>query len=133
MYPLLPRLERRGSQRITRRPTYIPKNWTQHLNPEGAPYYVRREGDISVVTDAPIHKLDVSEKVNAAFERFQALVDQVGFKLPVYCDLYLRPNGDDDGCGYYLVDHDSQTAFWLQSIESDALELPAVTSITHLS
>lgn len=113
-------------------PKYLPMSWAHHVNPEGANYYVNNAGAVCVVTDAPLHKQDIREKIHASVEKIHILVEHLGFKLPADCELYIKPCSTSDKVSYYFVDHDSQTEFWLQNVDSEELDIPDVSSIEHL-
>ena len=40
---------------------------------------------------------------------------------------------EDDGCSYYLIDHNTQTEFWLLDYSSEELNMPASLSLSQLS
>jgi hypothetical protein len=40
---------------------------------------------------------------------------------------------EEEGCSYYLVDHDTQTTFYLDETDTACLDLPDVCSMDHLS
>lgn len=115
------------------RPAYVPQGWTPHINPEGAPYWVNTLPTICIVTDAPMHKRDVYEKVLASTEMIQDFAERLDFKWPKNSELYVRPQEGNDGCAYYIVDHDYQTELWLQDMDTEVLDIPDASSMDHLS
>lgn len=123
----------RTSLIIFPRSAYLPQGWTRLVNPEGARYYVNNTEAICIVTDAPLHRQEIYEKLYASVERILYQIKVLKFQVPADCEIYVRPHSNREGCVYYMIDHDSHTEFWLQSIHSDALEMPAVSSIDHLS
>ncbi|EED82765.1 predicted protein [Postia placenta Mad-698-R] len=115
------------------RPAYVPQGWTPHINPEGAPYWVNTLPTICIVTDAPMHKRDVYEKVLASTEMIQDFAERLDFKWPKNSELYVRPQEGNDGCAYYIVDHDYQTELWLQDMDTQVLDIPDASSMDHLN
>lgn len=113
-------------------PAYVPQGWTPHINPEGAPYWVNTLPTICIVTDAPMHKRDVYEKVLASTEMIQDFAERLDFKWPKNSELYVRPQEGNDGCAYYIVDHDYQTELWLQDMDTQVLDIPDASSMDHL-
>ncbi|KZT02690.1 uncharacterized protein LAESUDRAFT_815120 [Laetiporus sulphureus 93-53] len=110
----------------------IPQGWTQHIHPEGARYYVNSSEFVPIVTDASIVKPEIFQQLFASIENVRILAGNCGFTLPATCELYLHVEEGRQGCRYYLVDHDTQTEFWLQEVQSESLNLPDATSIEHL-
>ncbi|KAL6309944.1 hypothetical protein BKA93DRAFT_756917 [Sparassis latifolia] len=113
-------------------PIYLPQGWTLQVHPEGSPYYVNALKVPCVVTDTPLHDPELCSKLTSSIEVFHYNVKNLDLTLPSDCELYVHVDSTHDGCSYYLVDHDCQTIFWLQTMDSDTLGLPEVSSISHL-
>ncbi|KAH9950360.1 hypothetical protein B0H21DRAFT_723117 [Amylocystis lapponica] len=115
-------------------PVYLPPGWNSNVNPEGAPYYVNRSlaDPLVVVTDVPLHIHELCDKVLLAVEQIQYVIKTSEYVLPSNCELYVHVDDATEDCGYYLIDHDCRTEFWLHDFDSDSLGLPAVASAAHL-
>lgn len=48
----------------------------------------------------------------------------------IHTEVFLKLEGDD--CGYYFVDHETHSQFWLYETSTQDLGLNPVTSISHL-
>lgn len=101
-----------------------------HIHPEGAPYYVNAK--LKVVTDSNIREEDVYNLLSRGITHFWKMSHALQTPLSSSCELYIRAESDDECCSYYVVDHDSQTEFWLQQAESEDLGFYRVASETHL-
>ncbi|KAH9911607.1 hypothetical protein B0H21DRAFT_670517, partial [Amylocystis lapponica] len=113
-------------------PVYLPEGWRQCVNPEGALYYVNEKDALRVVTDVPLTKGDLCDKIDLCIQRIQAEIQMLGLHLPSDCEVYVHTDGSTNSCSYYLIDHDSRAEFWLQDYNSTSLGLPAVASAEHL-
>jgi len=114
------------------RPGYLPEGWTEHVNPEGARYYVKITGSLCIVTDVSLRNENICEKLKTAVSRIFSLVEAIEFKLPKDCELYIHVKEESVACSYYFIDHTSRTEFWLQNIDSSALWMPPLASVGHL-
>ncbi|KAF9485031.1 hypothetical protein BDN70DRAFT_848640 [Pholiota conissans] len=110
-------------------PTYLLPGWSDAVHPEGKVYF-HRSGDLRVVTECDMHDPEVAAKVAAWTSHvLQCAVDQeITFTSTM--ELFLQP--DEDDCNYYIVDHATQTVFWLTRDETDDLGLLPVVSPSHL-
>jgi hypothetical protein len=110
----------------------IPVNWTKHIHPEGAPYYVN--GSLHVVTDSDITESSVFELVNRTIGEVQALSLAAKSVSSNSVELYIRvDDAEENKCSYYLVDHATRTEFWLHSMTNADLGLQQACSAAHLS
>lgn len=85
-----------------------------------------------MVTDSDVRDEDVYNLLSKGIAHFLKMVDALQTPLPESSELYIRAELEDERCSYYIVDHDSQTEFWLQQAESDDLGFYRVASETHL-
>ena len=53
---------------------------------------------------------------------------QIGGSVEIMLQL---DEDNEDICGYYLVDHDSATVFWLQEVTSEELGMPDSASVSQ--
>ena len=67
-----------------------------------------------------------------AIQAFQAVLLDSNQKLPPFAELFLQLNSDDNSCGYYIVDHATQTEFWLDGVTSDEVDIPDTVSEAQL-
>lgn len=108
-----------------------------HVNPEGAKYYVN--AFINVVTDTAIHSAHLYDCVLRGIRECNDLAKQAQITLPQQSELFIQvPDGEtvsekNCSCNYYLVDHDTQTEFWLHSIEPRDMGIVHVSSESQLS
>ncbi|KAI0720668.1 hypothetical protein C8T65DRAFT_826145 [Cerioporus squamosus] len=109
----------------------LPSGWSAHVNPEGPLYFVYRS-DIALVTDAYVYTPSVQAKI----AKFVALVKKTlveeSISWPDSAELYLRPDEDEDTCGYFLLDHASQVVFWLEDVNTSDLGIMETVSDSHL-
>ena len=65
--------------------------------------------------------------------QFDILRENSGLELPNTYELLLELDLQEEGCSYYLIDHDLQTTFYLDDTDTGCLDLPDVCSTDHLS
>ncbi|KAJ3975702.1 hypothetical protein EV361DRAFT_945956 [Lentinula raphanica] len=118
----------------------IPAGWERKIHPEGACYYVYGNGtyytDANLMDD--ITRTHIMECIND-FEDFTRS-RSIQLSLPRNNTvLSLRSESDDPNdytCEYYIVDHDTKTMFWLDSVNAEMFsawwEVKGVTSPTHI-
>ena len=106
-----------------------------HTNPEGAPFYVHDTS--SIVTDVPLHLPELCQRVDWSVKSIQNLVETLGVTLPLNYEIYVGIDcevvSEELHCYYYMVDHDTQTEFWLNENELSDLGFSRVVSEMHLS
>jgi hypothetical protein len=113
-------------------PDCLPSPWTTVIHPEGAKFYVNSL--INVVTDSNIGLRDIYDKVVKGISEVQRLVTASLGSLSKESELYIKTDETEENqCKYYLVDHDTQTEFWLQPMSAVDLGLQQACSIPHLS
>lgn len=110
----------------------IPDGWREDIHPEGLPLYSTvvdaRKRHIRVHTDLPLRLAENHSIIARALEMFSKLARECN-------ELYDSDVEDSDieACivvsekipdefGYYLVNHQSQTVFWLEDIEHERIE-----------
>ena len=105
--------------------------WRQHIHPEGLLYYhhVSRH----VLTEANLRKPELLHKINYWMGEFDKARDRTSFEFPETYELVLELDLEEQGCSYYLVDHDRHTVFYLDDTNTGQLDLPDVCSLDHLS
>lgn len=69
-------------------------------------------------------------KVSGWSRIIENLVVQKHIVLSDNVELFLQI--EDDDCAYYFVDHATRTEFWLEELNTDDLNIPAVVSPSHL-
>lgn len=47
-------------------------------------------------------------------------------------EIFLELDVDASSCGYYMIDHNARTEFWLDSLTTEELYLPPAVSKSHL-
>ena len=66
-------------------------------------------------------------------QAIQALLLELDQKLPTYAELFLQLDESDvNSCGYYFVDHATQTEFWLKNVSTDDVDIPESVSESQL-
>ena len=115
----------------SRRPKYLPKGWTSCIQPEGQLYFYNEE--YHVVTEAYIHSDSTLKRISYWIEVIESLARAREIKLLDTVELFLQLEEEDDGCSYYLIDHVTQTEFWLLDYSSEELNMPASLSLSQLS
>lgn len=60
------------------------------------------------------------------------LLYQSGTALSDDVEIFLQLEGSDS-CAYYCIDVATQSEFWIESLSTELLDLPAVVSTSHLS
>ncbi|KAJ7270261.1 hypothetical protein C8J57DRAFT_1321533 [Mycena rebaudengoi] len=109
-------------------PSYLALNWAPHIHPEGQIYFVR-SGPFTVVTEAYMYHPATSKKICMWIEHIEELV-ATKVAQSIHTEVFLKLEGDD--CGYYFVDHETHSQFWLYETSTQDLGLNPVTSISHL-
>jgi len=104
----------------------VPTNWTEHLNPEGNPYY--RHQEFHIVTGAYLREPGAEPKLMAFYNDLKKRTSQ----LTDSHDLVMDFSADQSSCTYYVADHDDRTIFWLSDANTNQLGLVGVSSGTGL-
>ncbi|CAL1695755.1 unnamed protein product [Somion occarium] len=107
-----------------------PMEWTAHVHPEGARYYVHNV--LGIVTNAPLHIPSLYDRLCIAIAEVGGIIAELQCSLPHDYEVHLQLDYASNRCDYYAIDHDKQREFWFMDSNSDELKLPAVTSLTHL-
>ncbi|KAJ7189913.1 hypothetical protein GGX14DRAFT_484152, partial [Mycena pura] len=110
-------------------PQYLPPGWSAHVHPEGNIYFAL-DGPLRVVTNAYLYRGTTLQRVCHWIEQIQKLLLQSGVTVTENAELFLMLEAED--CGYYLVDHATRTQFWLESFDTEKLDLPAVSTQSQL-
>ncbi|KAJ8693654.1 hypothetical protein PTI98_008633 [Pleurotus ostreatus] len=112
-------------------------DWTAYEHPEGALYFHHESKNI--FTDASLRTPAVLETISGLVNSFTYFVEANGIDLDPSTELVLdlEEAGEDKGrCGYYLVDHENRSIFWLDEFEKADLpdwnEVPGVTADAHI-
>ncbi|KAF7426196.1 hypothetical protein PC9H_008563 [Pleurotus ostreatus] len=93
-------------------------DWTAYEHPEGALYFHHESKNI--FTDASLRTPAVLETISGLVNSFTYFVEANGIDLDPSTELVLdlEEAGEDKGrCGYYLVDHENRSIFWLDEFE----------------
>ncbi|KAF7336161.1 hypothetical protein MVEN_02163500 [Mycena venus] len=106
-------------------PGYLPPLWSAHIHPEGQLYFVH-EGSLRVV----MHRPETLEIAWCWIRYIEGLISDAEITVSGDIELFLQLEGPD--CAYYFVDHATCTQFWLESSDTERLDLPTVTSTSQL-
>ncbi|THU94491.1 hypothetical protein K435DRAFT_966811 [Dendrothele bispora CBS 962.96] len=147
--------------RLTRRfkdPEMQPEGWEMCIHPEGARYFfhpekvlfcltpvrtfgcLRRYDHQRIYTDANILDEAILDKILTSIDIFGYCV-HFGIQLPPSTDIMLDVesiNDDSFICNYYLVEHDSRSILWLDSLGFDkenfdiCFEINGVSNPSHI-
>src|ERR1700748_1615253 len=99
----------------------------------GAKYFYNHE--LRVITDANIRIHGTFQLVLRAAGILESRLNAQNLLLPASTELMLEidANQQPPVARYYYVDHSHKSEFWLESTTTSGLNLPPVTSNTHLS
>ncbi|KAJ7713702.1 hypothetical protein B0H16DRAFT_1667299 [Mycena metata] len=111
-------------------PAYLPPNWSAHVHPEGQIYFSRR-GSPSVVTEAYLYQPETLDKVTHWIKKIEDIAAGKNFPISEHLELFIKIEGE--GCAYYFVDHNTRAQSWMDDIDTDALGLPPVVSVSQLN
>jgi hypothetical protein len=98
----------------------LPSEWKPYTHPDGKPYFQHLTW--RVVTEAYIWNPDVRRDIEQWYHRVEAARTtkpsqvQMSDRRELYLTLYPKQ-------GYYYVDHDTQSVFWLEEVPLDRLGL----------
>ena len=93
-------------------------------------YFYNEESRI--VTEAYIYSASTLKRISYWIEVIESLARTREIKLLDTVELFLQLEEEDDGCSYYLIDHNTQTEFWLLDYSSEELNMPASLSLSQL-
>ncbi|KAF9467791.1 hypothetical protein BDZ94DRAFT_1247739 [Collybia nuda] len=110
-------------------PEYLPEQWSAHTHPEGQLYFYRRSSP-RIVTEAYIYHSEIMAKVNYWSKSIEDILSQQDATVSDDLELFLQIEGDD--CAYYFVDHSTRTEFWLETLNTEDLNMFPVVSPSHL-
>ncbi|KAJ7240437.1 hypothetical protein C8J57DRAFT_1370797 [Mycena rebaudengoi] len=110
-------------------PAYLPLHWSAHIHPEGQLYFCR-DGSFRVVTEAYLYRPDILDKAVRWIQKIEDRIADKSIAISDQTELFIKI--EDEDCAYYLVDHTTNSQFWLEDIETDDLGLPPVVSTSQL-
>ncbi|KAJ7147701.1 hypothetical protein C8R43DRAFT_1195561 [Mycena crocata] len=110
----------------------LPSDWTQFIHPEGQPYFYRRGGDctVNVVTESWVKKQETLARLVLFIAQIERMLSANNIPIHPALELFIQVKGE--GCGYYLVDHNVRTTFWVHEQSTGDLGIWDVVSTTHL-
>ncbi|KAJ3792435.1 hypothetical protein GGU11DRAFT_802949 [Lentinula aff. detonsa] len=117
----------------------IPAEWKTKVHPEGALYYVYRDGRF--YTGANIMDDLTRDRIVACINDFDGFIRsrsiQLSSRTNTVFNLYTDPHDPDEyTCGYYIADHATRSIFWLDDVDAESFpvwgEVKGVTSPTHI-
>ncbi|KAF4583408.1 hypothetical protein AB1N83_008525 [Pleurotus pulmonarius] len=114
-----------------------PAGWIAYEHPEGALYFYHESKN--TFTDANLRTWGVLDNISQLVDSFNSFVrlNKINLNPSIELVLDLEETGEDKGrCGYYLVDHDHRSIFWLDEFKKadlpDCNEVPGVTANAHI-
>ncbi|KAF9444230.1 hypothetical protein P691DRAFT_778396 [Macrolepiota fuliginosa MF-IS2] len=110
-------------------PTYLPPQWSAHVQPEGKIYFYH-DGLFKIVTESWIYESNVAEEVQSWIDHLVSEIQKKEIE-PTDLELCIRVDDDKD-CLYYIVRKSDQTIFWLEDYKIDEIGHDRVVSSTHL-
>ncbi|KAF8578970.1 hypothetical protein K439DRAFT_1638397 [Ramaria rubella] len=105
-------------------------DWQPYVHPEGQIYYYHTSHH--AITEANLQNRNTLCKINNWLKEFHQAREHLYFELPPAYEVLLELDLEEEGCRYYLIDHERQTLFYLDDANNDHLDLPEVCSTTHL-
>lgn len=84
-----------------------------------------------MVTEAYLYRPDDMAKISYWITRVEGQLGETKLTISDQVELFLKL--EDEDCAYYFVDHANRAQFWMESLDSDSLDLPPIVSQTHLS
>ncbi|KAJ7735942.1 hypothetical protein B0H16DRAFT_1731071 [Mycena metata] len=100
-------------------PAYLPPNWSAHVHPEGQIYFSRR-GSPSVVTEAYLYRPETLDKVTHWIQKIEDIATGKNFPISEHLELFIKIEGEGGRS-------------WMEDIDTDALGLPPVASVSQLN
>ncbi|KAK7026852.1 hypothetical protein VNI00_015394 [Paramarasmius palmivorus] len=110
-------------------PPYLPSGWSPYTHPEGQLYFFCN-APLRIVTESYLYNSVTLEKVLYWSKHIEAILEEKQIPLSERIELFICI--EEDGCSYYLVNHATQTQFWLEEVDTVSLGLPDVDSDSHL-
>ncbi|KAJ7064729.1 hypothetical protein C8F01DRAFT_773459 [Mycena amicta] len=112
-------------------PEYLPQGWSAHVHPEGQLYF-SRTGSPRIVTEAYMYQKDILENVVLWVKNIEDVAGQRNFPMSHQIELFVKL--EEEGCGYYFVDHGTHAQTWMEeNTNTEELGLPAVVSVSQLN
>jgi hypothetical protein len=113
----------------------LPLPWSAPPHPISGQRSFYREENPRIITKAdlfdPETMKQITHWVNVFYERLTD--EQIALSDSTDLFLQLGDPGEPESCGYYFIDHDKRTMFWIDSFDPENLGLSHVTSTSHLS
>ncbi|TFK67230.1 hypothetical protein BDN72DRAFT_822647 [Pluteus cervinus] len=115
-----------------------PKEWTSHINPEGALYFFHEEK--RVFTDALLSEPKILDQVHQDMNTIFDFMDLHGIERHPEVDLVLdmipSTGSDQVDCFYYLADHRTRSIFFLDDFYAKGIQawgaVVGVATLSHL-
>ncbi|KII84242.1 hypothetical protein PLICRDRAFT_46093 [Plicaturopsis crispa FD-325 SS-3] len=112
-------------------PQYLPPHWTAHTHPEGQLYFYRASSP-RIVTEAYLYRPEIMDRVSTCTLRIEKMLLERQKTMSDNMEIFLELDVDASSCGYYMIDHNARTEFWLDSLTTEELYLPPAVSKSHL-
>ncbi|KIJ32125.1 hypothetical protein M422DRAFT_35941 [Sphaerobolus stellatus SS14] len=106
-------------------------SWSQYVHPEGLRYYYN--SSLRVVTDANMNNDRIYGLVVLALQHLLAWVHALDFKRGDSQEIVLELTEEEDGCNYYMVDHELQTIFYADEANTEDLDIRNMVSTSQLN
>ncbi|KAF8155634.1 hypothetical protein B0H34DRAFT_659915 [Crassisporium funariophilum] len=97
-------------------PPEPPGRWVPHIHPEGALYFSDDTRDFLILTDVHLYDVSAYQRLETYIEHILSYIKKYDLTLPTETNLALEFRGSGK-CGYYFVDHATQSLFWLDEFE----------------
>ncbi|OCB84006.1 hypothetical protein A7U60_g8677 [Sanghuangporus baumii] len=111
-------------------PPYSASGWSSHIQAEGQPYFYFKNAGF--VTEANIYDAGKYQSIVHWMLVVHKLAEAQRIVITGTIEIMLQLDEDNENtCGYYLVDHDCATVFWLQEVTSEELGIPDSVSISQ--
>ncbi|KAJ7892383.1 hypothetical protein B0H13DRAFT_1886822 [Mycena leptocephala] len=105
-------------------PGNVPADWTAHVHPEGALYYVHKSLLQNIFTDGPLHEKPAFDIATGFIRQIEVYRSKNAILADRNVDLVLDFTSGANGqpeCGYYLADHNQRIIFWYDEFDLDCL------------
>ncbi|EEB90677.1 hypothetical protein MPER_11083 [Moniliophthora perniciosa FA553] len=110
-------------------PQYLPPGWSPYTHPEGQLYFFRNT-PLRIVTESYLYDSQTLTKALHWSKHIESILEDKQIPLSQHIELFIYI--EDDGCSYYLVNHATQTQFWLEEVDTSELGLSDLDSDSHL-
>ncbi|KAL4268693.1 WW domain-containing protein [Pleurotus pulmonarius] len=114
-----------------------PVGWTRYEHPKG-PLYFRHESK-NIFSNAHLGASANLATISRFIASFESFVSDNRIHIDPSSELVLdlrEPDKNTERCGYYLVDHQDRTVFWLDEFNTadlpDWQDVPGVTANAHI-